>query len=68
MRWLLSRRKGPPCLGLVRTFAHIISVGQYRTLRSPLAILSFMKKYQHLMCLVRFELKNDLLTSRRTVD
>ena len=38
MRWLRSRRKGPLCFGFVRTSAHIISVGQYITLRLPSAI------------------------------
>ncbi len=68
MRWLQSRRKGPPCFGFVRTLAHIISVGQYMTLRSPSAILLRMKKYLHLMCLVRLELKKEPLTSSHMVD
>ncbi len=38
MRWLRLRLKGPPCFGFVRTLAHIISVGQYITSRSPSAI------------------------------
>jgi hypothetical protein len=58
----------PTLFGLVRPSAHIISVGQYRTSRSPLEILSRMKKYQHLMCFVHFELENDLLTLRCIVD
>ncbi len=43
MRWLWSRRKGAPCFGFVRMFAHIISVGQYMTSRSLSAILLQMK-------------------------
>ncbi len=68
MRWLRLRRKGPPCFGFVRTLAHIISVGQYITLRSPLAILSRMKKYLHLMCLVHLKLEKEPSTSSRMVD
>ncbi len=68
MRWLQLRRKGPPCFSFVRILAHIISVGQYITSRSPSAILSGMKKYLHLMCLVCLELEKEPLTSSRMVD
>jgi hypothetical protein len=54
--------------GFVRTSAHIIFVGQYITSRLPLAILLKMKKYLHLMCLVRLELEKKPSTSSRMVD
>ncbi len=52
----------------MRTSSHIISVGKYITSRLPSAILSQMKKYLHLICLVRLELEKEPLTSSHMVD
>ena len=68
MWWLRSRRKGPPCFGFVSKSAHTVSVGQYLISRSPLAILSRMKKYLHLMCFFCLELNTEPLTSSCMVD
>ena len=44
-----------PCTGFVSKSATISSVGLYCTVTSPLLILSVMKKYLILMCLVLFD-------------
>ena len=68
MRWLQSRQKGPPYFGFVRTSAHIVSVGQYLTSISLLAIVSRMKKYLNFMCFVHLEINVDPLTHSCMVD
>ena len=63
-----SRQKGLSPLGLLRLYAHIISVGQCSILIYPLSTLSLMKKYLAFIFLVRLDLDRLALIYRRMVD